>query len=211
MTGLFGGSFDPPHVGHLALARAALERFSLDRLVVTPTGRTPRKAAGLDAETRFRLAEAAFADLERTEVSRLDIDRPQPAYSVQTVQWARDRWGELIFLVGADRFADFLTWREPNEVLRHARLGVATRPGFDAERLRDVLAHVERPERVEFFEIEPLAVSSTDVRRRVAAREPIDGLVPPRVSRLIHDLGLYRQAAANEPSGVRSAWPERLD
>ena len=192
MIGLFGGTFDPPHVGHLALARAALEHFALPRLLVVPTGRTPGKRVASDAEVRIALAEAAFDDLPLVQVSRLDVDRRQPAYSFETVRWARERWGEIIFLVGADRFADFLTWERPDEVLRHARLGVATRPGFDRDRFADVLAAVEQPDQVEFFEIPPVAVSSTDVRRRVAAGEPIAGLVPAAVEQLIDKLGLYR-------------------
>ena len=192
MTGLFGGTFDPPHVGHVALARAAREHFALEQLLIVPTGRTPGKRVASDAEIRIALAQAAFESVPGAEVSRLDVDRPQPAYSFETVRWARERWGDVIFLVGADRFADFLAWERPNEVLRYARLGVATRPGFDRERLDGVLAAVERPEQVEFFEIPAVAVSSTDVRRRVGAGESIRGLVPPAVESLIEELGLYR-------------------
>lgn len=192
MTGLFGGTFDPPHAGHVALARAALDHFELDRLLVTPTGRTPGKRVASDPEVRIALARVAFDDVPRTTVSRLDVDRPQPAYSWETVRWARDRFGEIIFLVGADRFADFLTWERPNDVLRVARLGVATRPGYDRARLDAVLAAVELPEQVEFFDIPRVDVSSTEIRRRVAAGEPLDGLVPPGVERVIADLGLYR-------------------
>jgi nicotinate-nucleotide adenylyltransferase len=196
LIGLLGGTFDPPHDGHMALARAGIAHFGLDRLLVAPTGRTPGKAVASDPEIRLRLAEAAFAGVPGVEVSRIDVDRPQPAYSFETVRWVRDRWGEPIFLVGADRFVDFLTWERPNEVLRVARLGVATRPGFDAAELATVLDAVEQPERVELFEIPPVPVSSSEVRRRVAAGEPIDGLVPPAVARLIEELGLYRDAAA---------------
>jgi nicotinate-nucleotide adenylyltransferase len=192
LTGLFGGTFNPPHNGHVALAKEAIEHFGLERLVVTVGGQTPGKETIVDAETRLRLAEAAFADVPRVETSRMDIDRQQPAYSHETVHWARERWGDIIFLVGADRFADFLDWKAPNEVLRHARLGVATRPGVPAESLRQVLAHVERPEQVSFFPIGEIDISSSDVRRRVAAGEPIDHLVPPRVEALIDELGLYR-------------------
>ncbi len=193
MTGLFGGTFDPPHAGHLALARSALEHFALQRLLVVPTGRTPGKRVASDAEVRVALAEAAFGDLPGAQVSRLDIDRPQPAYSFETVRWARERWGEIIFLVGADRFADFPLWQAPNEVLRHARLGVATRPGFSREQLTDVLTQVEQPDRVEFFEIGAIPISSTDVRERVARGKPIDALVPPAVACLVDELDLYRR------------------
>ena len=195
MIGLLGGTFDPPHVGHVALARAGIEHFGLECLLVAPTGRTPGKRAVSGPETRIRLADAAFADVAGAEVSRIDVDRPQPAYSYDTVRWVHDRHGEPLFLLGADRFADFLTWERPNEVLRFARLGVATRPGFDLARLAPVLDAVEQPERVEFFEIPPVAVSSTEIRRRVAAGEPIHGLVPQPVERLIEELGLYRDQA----------------
>ncbi len=196
MIGLLGGTFDPPHNGHVALARAGIGHFGLERLLVAPTGRTPGKAVASDPEIRLRLAEAAFADVPRAEVSRIDVDRPQPAYSFETVRWVRDRWGEPLFLVGADRFADFLTWERPNEVLRVARLGVATRPGFDPTALATVLEAVEQPERVEFFEIPPVPVSSSKIRARVAAGDSIDGLVPPAVARLIDELGLYRAGTA---------------
>ncbi len=191
--GLLGGTFDPPHVGHVALGRAALRHFELERLLVAPTGHTPGKEIASDPEVRVRLAEAAFADVPGAEVSRIDVDRPQPAYSFETVRWVHDQWGEPLFIVGADRFADFLTWREPNAVLRSARLGVATRPGFDVRSLDQVLAAVEQPERVEFFEIPPIPVSSTEVRERVAAGLPIDWLVPRGVEQLIVALGLYRE------------------
>jgi nicotinate-nucleotide adenylyltransferase len=196
VTGLFGGTFDPPHNGHLALARAAVDHFGLERLVVTVGGQTPGKETLVDAETRLRLAKAAFADVPRAEISRLDIDREQPAYSHETVRRARERWGETVFLVGADRFADFLGWKAPNEVLQHARLGVATRPGVDEAALRDVLEHLERPEQVTFFPIEQIDVSSSDIRRHVAAGEAYEHLVPPPVARLIAQLGLYRDQRA---------------
>ena len=192
MTGLLGGTFNPPHNGHLALARGALDHFVLERLLVTVAGQTPHKEVDVDAETRLRLAAAAFADLPRAEVSRLDIDRPQPAYSHETVRWARERYGEIVFVVGADRFADFLTWEDPNGVLAYARLGVAMRPGMTREALEPVLRHVRQPERVEFFEVEQVPISSSEIRRRVRAGEPVDALVPAGVAALIDELGLYR-------------------
>ena len=192
MTGLLGGTFNPPHNGHVALARDAVEKLGLERLLVIPTGQTPDKPVEVAAETRLRLAEAAFDDLSRVEVSRLELERRQPSYTLDTVRWACEEWGDVMFVVGADRFADFMTWREPNQVLRYARLAVATRPGYPRHRLEAVLERVERPERIAFFDIEPLPISSTEIRDRVARGEPIDALVPRRVAALIADLGLYR-------------------
>lgn len=191
MTGLLGGAFDPPHNGHIALADAALDRFSLERLVVVVTGKPPHKLVEADAETRFRLAEAAFAGRPRVELSRHELEREGPSYTVETARWAAGRWGEVLFLIGADEFADFLEWKDPHGVLEHVRLGVATRPGFGGERLQPVLAALDRPDRVELFTIPEVPVSSSEIRARVMRGEPVDELVPAPVARLIAELGLY--------------------
>jgi nicotinate-nucleotide adenylyltransferase len=110
-----------------------------------------------------------------------------------TVREAERRFGDVVFLIGADQFLDFpVTWHDPAAVLEHARLGVATRPGYPRERLEEALAQVTRPERVLFFDIPELPISSSDVRARVARGEPVDGLVPPAVAELIRARGLYR-------------------
>jgi nicotinate-nucleotide adenylyltransferase len=192
VTGLFGGAFDPPHNGHVELARTALERFGLERLVVIPTGVAPHKRIETPAEVRCRLAEAAFAGLPRTEVSRWELERGEPSYTLETTRWARERYGELLFLVGADQFAALGTWYRPDDVLELARLAVATRPGYPQEALERVCATLRDPARVSFFEIDPWPVSSTEVRDRVRRGEPIDDVVPPAVARLVDGLALYR-------------------
>jgi nicotinate-nucleotide adenylyltransferase len=192
VTGLLGGAFDPPHLGHLALADTARRRFELDRLVVVVTGSPPHKAVETEAELRYRLAEAAFVGRDWAEVSRWELDRHGPSYTVETARWAEKEYGEAIFLVGADEFASFLTWREPREILRHVRLGVATRPGFPPSALETVLRELEQPARVEPFEMAEWPVSSTEIRELVARGAPIEDLVPPRVAELIAELGLYR-------------------
>ena len=184
-VGLLGGAFDPPHVGHVALAREAIERFGLERLLVLVVAEPGHKPVATDVERRLELARAAFADLRKAEVVA-----DHHAYTVDFLREAalpRDS----VFVVGADELADFLSWREPDEILRHMRLAVATRPGYPREELEDVLARLERPERVELFEIPVEAASSTEVRARLARGEPIDDLVPPAVARLVVALGLY--------------------
>jgi nicotinate-nucleotide adenylyltransferase len=191
-VGLLGGAFDPPHNGHLVLADKALAHFELERLVVVVTGDPPHKRLETDAETRYSLAAAAFADRPGVELSRFELDAEGPSYTVRTARWARATYGDAVFLVGADEFAAFLSWHDPNGVLAEVRLGVATRPGYPAARLEEVLAGLDCPERVELFEIPAVRVSSTDVRERVARGEPIDDLVPVPVAELITTLGLYR-------------------
>jgi nicotinate-nucleotide adenylyltransferase len=192
-TGLFGGAFDPPHLGHLALVRAACERFGLERLVVVVTGDPPHKEVETDAETRFALAELAFGGLPGVELSRHELDRAGPSYTVDTARWAEERWGDVVVLVGADELAGFASWRAPDEILEHVRLGVATRPGYPAERLRPVLEGLRRPDRVELFEIPAVDVSSTEIRARVRRGEPFADLVPPAVARRIVELDLYHE------------------
>ena len=195
MTGLLGGAFDPPHDGHLVLADEAIRHFRLERLLVVPTGSAPHKPVETDPRTRYRLAQAAFENRRSIELSRHEIELDGPSYTVNTVAWADERYRDVVFVVGADEFASFLTWYEPDSVLEHARLGVATRPGYPRERLDEVLAGLERPERVELFTIPALPISSTDIRDRVRRGERIDNLVPARVAALIEELGLYRDSA----------------
>jgi nicotinate-nucleotide adenylyltransferase len=182
VTVLYGGAFDPPHLGHVAVADAARDRFGVDRLVVLVGERPAHRVVNASAEDRLALARAAFP---RDDV-RLD---PHP----RTVELLRaERFDDPVFVVGADQFRGFLDWSEPDEVLERTRLGVATRPGFPREQLENVLAELTRPERVVFFEIEPNPAASTDVRAQAAAGEPLDGLVPAAVADLIQERGLYR-------------------
>lgn len=174
MTGLLGGAFDPPHVGHVALADAAVEQLGLDRLVVVVVADPGHREVHAPAETRLELARLAFPGRE------VELD-----HHARTVDMLRDgQWQDPVFLIGADEYLDFPGWKEPEAVLELARLGVATRPGFEL---------AEPPsDRVLFFEIEPVPVSSSEIRERVARGEPIDGLVPPAVAAEIAGRGLYR-------------------
>jgi nicotinate-nucleotide adenylyltransferase len=197
--GLLGGTFDPPHNGHLALARAALKGLALERIVVMVGGRPPHKETWTDAETRYRLARAAFEELPAAELPRDELDRPGPAYTVDTVEELERRFGDVVLIMGGDMFASFPTWREPDRIVEHARLAVAARPGTSAEAFDAVLRQLDRPDRVAFFEMAPVDISASEVRRRVAAGEPYDELVPPAVARLIEELGLYKN---QRPSAV---------
>ena len=179
---LYGGAFDPPHLGHVAVADAARERFGADRLVVLVSERPAHRTVHAAADDRLALARAAFP---RDDV-RLD---PYP----RTIELLRaEAFDDPVFVVGADQFRNFLHWSEPNEVLGLARIAVATRPGHPREELEAVLEQLDEPARVLFFEIEPNPAASRDVRARIAAGEPLDELVPPAVARLIAEHGLYR-------------------
>lgn len=170
---VLGGVFDPPHLGHVALAEGARDQLDTDGLLVLVAERPGHKGVVADAETRLRLAELA---LGRFGDVRLD-DHPY------TVDFLRDAGLDrpYYFVLGGDEWASFASWREPDEVRRLARIAVGARPGF------------EPPEGdVELLRIDQRPISSSEVRARVAAGEPIDDLVPAEVAREIERLGLYR-------------------
>jgi nicotinate-nucleotide adenylyltransferase len=179
--GLFGGSFDPPHDGHVALLRTAKSALGLDRVLVLVASEPGHKRIETPAGTRLELAQAAFPD---DEVVLDDHAR--------TVDLLRDHpeWDDPVFLVGADAFVGFPAWKEPAEVLRRARLGVATRPGYPRERLDETLAVLGAPERVVFFELEPHPVSSHELRAALAHGDDVAG-IPPAVRRIVERDGLY--------------------
>jgi nicotinate-nucleotide adenylyltransferase len=185
MTGLFGGAFDPPHNGHVALARTALDHFGLERLLALVVVDPGHRSVVLDFPMRLRLAELAFGDLPRTE-----IVPEEHRYTVDAVRGGR--FGDAIFLVGADEFVSFPTWKAPDGVLAEVRLAVGTRPGFPREALEPVLECLDRPDRIEFFDIPELPISGTGIRARAARGDSLDSLVPAGVATEIDRLGLYR-------------------
>ena len=190
MIGLYGGAFDPPHRGHVELARRAKAELGLDRLVVLVSERPGHKRVATPVATRLEMARAAFPDEEVV----LDAE----ARTVDTLR-AHPEWEDPLFLIGADEFCDFRSWKEPNEVLRLARLAVATRPGFPQERLEPVLAALEHPERVRFFEIEPTPVASRDLRARLEAGADVRSDVPAGVAEIIEQEGLYGRPRGYNP------------
>jgi nicotinate-nucleotide adenylyltransferase len=177
MIGLFGGAFDPPHRGHVELARRAKSEFGLERLIVLVAAAPAHKRVATSVDVRLELARAAFPEDE----VRVD----EHGRTVDLLR-AHPEWRDPIFLVGADQFSGFLSWKEPNELLELSRVGVATRPGFPRDRLEAVLAKLVRPDRVLFFEIEPTPVSSSGLRHQFEA-----GDVPPAVAELIRRESLY--------------------
>ncbi|HSI97492.1 MAG TPA: adenylyltransferase/cytidyltransferase family protein, partial [Gaiellaceae bacterium] len=153
--GFLGGVFDPPHVGHVALARAAISGLELERLVVLVIADPGHKDVTTPAETRLELARLAFADIPGVEV---ELD-----HHARTVDFLEElRPEDAIFVIGADELADFASWKRPERVLELARLGVARRPGVPDVELREARARLSAPDRILFFELEPTAVSSTE-------------------------------------------------
>lgn len=188
--GVMGGTFDPIHIGHLVAASEVAHRFDLERVVFVPTGR-PWQKSDRDVsppEDRYLMTVIATAADDRFSVSRVDVDREGSTYTVDTLRDIRAEIGEehdYHFITGADALGEILSWREPDEVLRLAHLVGVTRPGH-------VLADPGlAPGRVTLLEIPALAISSSDIRARVARGEPIRYLVTPGVEAYIAKVGLY--------------------
>jgi nicotinate-nucleotide adenylyltransferase len=186
VIGLFGGTFDPPHNGHVALLAAAKEAFGLGDVLVVVAAAPGHKDVELPAERRLALARAAFP----CDTVVLD-EHPRTIDAVR----AHPEWEDALFLVGADEFADFLSWKEPNELLRHVRLGVATRPGHAPERLETVRAALERPDRVLFFDLEPQPAASRDLRAALDRGEDVHASLPAAVWGIVEREGLYGRKA----------------
>jgi nicotinate-nucleotide adenylyltransferase len=205
--GILGGTFDPIHDGHLALAREALDVLDLEHVLFVPNADPPHKPAGAVTAAVHREAMVGLAiEPERAFVlSRIELERPGPSYAIETVTALADRARgegrpEPWFVLSAEVLDDFATWREPERILDTVRLAVAPRPGADPLDERWVAAtYPGREERFAFLPGPMLDIASTTVRARVAAGEPIDDLVPPVVARYIAEHGLYEGDGGGTP------------
>lgn len=187
--GLFGGTFDPVHLGHLLVAAAAVEEANLDRLVWVPAGQSPFKPTlpPTNGRLRLRLLRTALAGQTNSEVSSFELERSGPSYSVDTIHWARSRWPgfELYWLIGEDHLPGLPQWKDADLLAKMAEFLVIPRPGmpitspppgFRCRRLRGW----------------PLEVSASQIRRRVAAGATVAHLLPAGVAEIIAETGLYR-------------------
>jgi nicotinate-nucleotide adenylyltransferase len=199
---VLGGTFDPPHIGHLIVASEALWQLGLDVVRLVPARVPPHKPGGVrtDGETRAAWLEAAVAGTPGLEVSRIELDREGPSYTADTLggMAAADPRAELWFILGADQLAGFPGWHEPERILAAARLAVVPRAGHDVRALVREVA----PGRADLLDVPEIGVSSSMIRERAAAGLPIRFLVPPEVEKSLRREGLV---ASPEPV------PERKD
>jgi nicotinate-nucleotide adenylyltransferase len=197
--GILGGTFNPPHMGHVVMAQEALDQLDLDRVVFMPVAVPPHKEAREDpgAAERLELCRLAVAGDDRFGVSTLEIERGGPSFTVDTLRRLHDVEPEhdLTFIVGGDMAQSLPAWREPEAILALARLAVAEREGVRREDIARRLEPLHRGDRVVFFDMPRIDVSSSSIRRRVADGRPIRYLVPDAVAEAIAEHGLYRQPA----------------
>jgi nicotinate-nucleotide adenylyltransferase len=198
--GILGGTFNPPHIGHLVCAQEARAQLALDRVVLMPVHTPPHKEALDDPgpEVRLALCRAAAAGDEELEVSTLELERGGPSYTVDTLRALHgSREGDdLTFIVGGDMASSLPSWREPEVVLELARMAVAEREEHRRHEIAERVGALRgAPERIVFFAMPRLDISSSDVRARIAGGRPIRWLVPGAVADEIERRGLYGATA----------------
>ena len=206
--GILGGTFNPPHVGHLAVARNAREEFGLECVVLMPAGSPLHKPAAEDpgASCRLAMCRLVAETVEGLSACAMEVDRGGPSYTVDTLRamHATHPDAELTFIVGADTAGTLASWREPVELLGLARLAVASRSGADREQVLDTVAGLAGEDsqarewltsRVEFLTMDTIEVSSSSVRERASRGERVEELVGPTVAAYIADHDLYRSGA----------------
>jgi nicotinate-nucleotide adenylyltransferase len=194
--GVLGGTFNPPHLGHLLCAQEAYVQLELDTVTLMPARIPPHKPVEEEpgVEHRLELCRLAARDDPRFEVSELEVNRPGPSYTVDTLSELHSKApdNDLFLIVGGDIAAGFADWREPERVLSLATLAVAKRRGTARADVAAALRELPGGERTRFFRMPRIGISSTLVRERVRAGLPIRYLVPGPVEGYIADRGLYR-------------------
>lgn len=183
--GILGGTFDPPHFGHLRMAEAALAQVHLDKVLFAPVGVQPLKQDQPSSapEHRARMVELAIADSAQFELSRADLDRPGPHYTVDLlsiIQWQYPQTA-LWFIMGEDSLDDLLRWREPRRLIQLARLAVLRRSGFEPGRAALEAALPGLRDRIDWLDQTEIDISASEIRQRLRAGQPIDHLVPAAV------------------------------
>ena len=197
--GVLGGTFDPVHNGHLYIANALRAALDLERVVWVPAGRPPHKTGQIVSSDRDRLAmlDLALAGSAFDQIDTIDIKRSGPSYTADTLEILAETFApaRLFFLMGEDSLRDLPTWHDPERLLRTAELAVAARPGVAAD-LASVTRQIPTVRgRVHLVPTEEIAISSSEIRRRVRNNRSIRGLVPAAVEAYIRDHGLYKEEA----------------
>jgi nicotinate-nucleotide adenylyltransferase len=194
-VGVLGSAFNPPHLGHLALAQEALWQLGLSEVILVPTGSAPHKRIADDPgrELRIAMTRLAAADDSRFTVSALEVEREGPSYTYETLEMLAEERGqtELVFVMGADAAVGLESWRNPERVVELAQLAVARRAGISDAEVAAVLRSLGADGRATMLEMPQFGVSSSSVRERAAAGRPLRYLVPEPVARFIEEKGIY--------------------
>lgn len=193
--GILGGTFDPPHNAHLLIARAARDQLGLDRVLFAPAGIQPLKKdrRSTPAAQRAEMVALAIEHEPRFELSRIDLDRPGPHYTIDLLEIASRQYpgAQWWFIMGSDSLGDLLRWRDPQRLIRMTRLAVLRRSGFQPDWQTLEAALPDLRARIDWIDAAPIDVSAHEIRRRVRAGESIEGVTPPAVVKYIEENRLY--------------------
>jgi nicotinate-nucleotide adenylyltransferase len=211
-VGIFGGTFDPIHQGHMVIAEQVAEVLGLARVIFVPSGVPPHKPASsikAGTEDRLRMVEAAIRGNDKFLVDSVEIESRRAMYSVETVPLIKERHDgdEWFFVSGADEVSNLLSWKEPDKLLEEAAMVAATRPGYDISNLEHLEEVLENFDKIVPVECTRVDISATSIRRRLVEGRGIRYLVPDGVYEIIHERGLYgayriRRKKARERSDV---------
>jgi nicotinate-nucleotide adenylyltransferase len=198
--GILGGTFNPPHLGHLVCAQEAHSQLGLDRVLFVPARIPPHKSVEHEPgpEHRLQMCRLAVADDKRFAVSDMELQRDGPSFTVDTLKVLSTQTpqDELVLILGGDIAAGLTEWHEPEQVLGLANVAIAERRGTPRDAVDGTLAELHAGDRARFFEMPRIGVSSTMLRRRVSAGQPIRYFVPNQVEEYIQRHGLYSQKEA---------------
>jgi nicotinate-nucleotide adenylyltransferase len=205
--GIFGGTFDPVHQGHMIVAEQVMNELGLDRVVFVPGGIPPHKEASsvrASASDRLAMVEAAVEGNERFAVDRVEIDAGRPMHSVETVSILKERApdDDLYFITGADEVSNLLAWKDPDRLLEQVVMVAATRPGYDLSSLGHLEAALRNFDRIFPVECTRVDISATGIRRRMLQRKSIRYLVPEGVREIIEDRRLYEGDGKRTEGGL---------
>jgi nicotinate-nucleotide adenylyltransferase len=194
--GVFGGTFDPIHQGHMVIAEQVMDELNLSRVVFVPGGIPPHKDASsvrASAEDRSDMVEAAVAGNGRFSVDRVEVDAGRPMHTVETVGILKQREAanDWYFITGADEVSNLLTWKDPDRLLEEVVMVAATRPGYDLSKLYHLEAGLRNFDRIFPVECTRVDISATGIRRRILQGKSVRYLVPEGVYEIIRDRGLY--------------------
>lgn len=194
--GLMGGSFDPIHNGHLVLAEQVRTRFQMDKIIFIPSGNPPHKETLASKEDRYKMTQLAIEDNEFFEISRIELDQDHKTYTIDTVKRLQEMYGdsvEVFFITGADMMIDLPTWKNFDELVTICKFIGSTRPGVDYTELSNQIDALVRDYKADITitQVPALAISSTDIRRRIKYNLSIRYLLPKPTEEYIYEHNLY--------------------
>ena len=185
--GIYGGTFNPPHVGHLITVESVRESLALDRIIFMPSFISPHKQEGEESSShhRFTMTKIAIASNSRFDISREEIEKVNISYTIDTLRHLRDIYenGSFYLIIGMDNYITFHLWKEPKQILEHSTVVVMNRPNYP-QRMNEII--------VIFVDVPDIDVSSSDIRQRIKRGKSVKYLVPDEVERYIIDNGLYK-------------------